>query len=374
MNTTNKNIRYNYYNIECVNIVNQIDDTTMLRKLSSSFRGKENNPNIIYTKNNSNINYQATNIYLSNKNHIMSDKYDGEIVILHKPTTTSLKIYSCFPYKKSSSKSKDDGIDKLINSKSNTLSNLYQDFPISVEINKYINRNPFITEYKTVDNNGEQCIVLYFDNVINIVSDIDGKSLEPAPFIIPSNKPEVSILEDKLKSPSILMEGFHEALSIKKLKEKNSNNSDVIYKCEYLPVDTDDMVQVLQVPIGTPGYHYGVGKQVSGLFISTTIFIFAILLIFFISPMLYGLIESFFISKVFLENIIYIKSHTNIDINLLNLILILSITATTIILLIYGLSAIDVVAISIALFLPFFALISYVGITFFRKPIPINTA
>jgi hypothetical protein len=368
MNTKQENIRYNYYGIECANIVNYVDDTTVLRKLSSSFRGKVNNPNIIYSKNNSIINYQATDIYICGKNHVTSNKYDGEIVILHKPTTLSLKLYSCFPYVKSSPKSKEDGFDKLINSSSNSLSNLYQDFPISIEINKCINPNPSVTEYKTVDRNGEECVVLYFDNVINITSDLDGKILENAPFMIRTNKPEVSVLEDKLKSPSILMEGFHETM----IDDKKTDNSDVIYKCEYLPVDTEDMVQVLQVPIGTPAYHYDVGKQISGLFISTTVFMFAILLIFFVSPMLYGFIESLFISKIFLDNIVFIKFYTNIDVNLLNLILILSIIATTIILLIYGLIAGDVVAISISLFLPFFTLISYVGITFFRKPKIVN--
>jgi hypothetical protein len=350
--------------------VNYVDDTTLLRKLSSSFRGKVNNPNIIYNKNNSTINYQATDIHICGKNHVISNKYDGEIVILHKATTLSLKLYSCFPYMKSLSKPKEDGFDKLIKSNSNSLSNLYQDFPISIEINKCISPNPSVTEYKTVDKNGEQCIVLYFDNVINITSDLDGKSLENAPFIIQSDKPDVSVLEDKLKSPSILMEGFHETM----VDNKINDNADVIYKCEYLPVDTEDMVQVLQVPIGSPGYHYDVGKQVSGLFISTTVFIFAILLIFFVSPMLYGFIESLFISKMFLDNIGFIKSYTNIDVNLLNLILILIIIATTMILLIYGFIAGDVVAISISLFLPFFTLISYVGIIFFRKPKIANSA
>lgn len=397
MDTKKENIRYNYYGIECVSIVNSIDDTTNKRNISSSFRGKENNPNIIYSKKSLNIHYQATNIYLSNKSHVMN-KYDGEIVILHKPTTLSLKLYTCFPYMKSSKESKNIGIDDLINSESNSLSNLYQPFPVSIELNKCIKVNPTVVEYQTVDKHGEQCIVLYFDNVIKISSNLDGRTLQDAPFTIHPNKPDISIVEDKLKSPSILIEGFHETIDLsgtsqrisdgiksmqksaqeqielqsqnfqsKKVSKQNKDDSEVIYKCEYLPVDTDEMVQVLQVPIGTPSYHYGVGNQISGLFISTTIFIFSILLIFFISPILYGLLESLFISKTFLENIIYIKTHTNFDVNLLNLIIILSFVITTIFLLLYGFMYWDIVAISVALFLPFFALISYVGITFFRR-------
>jgi hypothetical protein len=566
MNTNQKNIRYNYYDIECINIINYVDEEKKLRKITSSFRGKENNPNIIYSKRNLNINYQATNVYLCASSRVTSNKYDGEIVILHKPTTLSLKLYTCFPY--ISNGPNRTGFDNLINSKSNSLSNKYQNFPVSIELNKYIQRNPSVIEYQTVDKNGEQCVVLYFDNVIRLNSNLDGKTLEDAPFMISASKPDIFILENKLKTSSILQEGFHEAFDFNKMMNSLENdfrkasttgsfnfsdipgsfrgkmvknedpdeaeaarvnkakveaeaarvnkaqveaeaarvnkaqveaeatrvnkaqveaeaarvnkaqveaeatrvnkakveaeaarvnkaaeekkaqivaeaarvnkaqvaaedtgvknakivaegasallgefsstmksyfgngllypneeggenvnyknealiakqgrnlipykvdNSDVIYKCEYLPVDTKDMVQVLQVPIGTPGYHYGVGQRISGLFISTTIFIFVILLIFFTSPILYGLIESLFVSKVFIDNIIYIKTHTNFDVNLLNLIMILSFIAVTIFLLIYGLTMGDIVAISVSLFLPFFALISYVGITFFRR-------
>ena len=43
MNTKQVSIRYNYYAIDCLNINNSINDTNSLRKISASFRGRENN-------------------------------------------------------------------------------------------------------------------------------------------------------------------------------------------------------------------------------------------------------------------------------------------------------------------------------------------
>jgi hypothetical protein len=167
------------------------------------------------------------------------------------------------------------------------------------------------------------------------------------------------------------MEGFHESLEnggMKKLTETVVNNdADVIYKCEYLPVDTDDMVQVLQVPIGSPGYGKEVGNKISGIFVSNTIFIFGVLVVFFVSPLFYGFIESLVKSDTFLLNINFFEKNLNMGVNLLNLILILIVSVITIILLIYGLVSSDGTAIAISIFLPFCALISYVGITFFRN-------
>lgn len=396
MNTKQENIRYNYYAIDCLNINNSINDTSSLKIISASFRGRENNPNIIYTKNNLKINYQATDIYINDKNHnIKNVQHDGEVVILHRPTTTSIKLYTCFPYVGSNVST---DIDNLIDSESHSLSNIYQDEPFSIEMNKYIVHNPQVREYETTDILGEKCIVIVFEHVIKIKHHLNGKTLEKGLFNVILEKPDVSTVEDKLKTPSVLMEGFHEGIrsredAMKKLSEmmpisdadvirgrdeemkkqemkklsKNVGDPDVIYKCEYLPVDTEDMVQVLQVPIGSPGYGKGVGNKISGIFVSNTIFIFGVLVVFFVSPLFYGFIESLVKSDTFLENITFLEKYLNMGVNLLNLILILIVSVITIILLIYGLISSDGTAIAISIFLPFCALISYVGITFFRN-------
>ena len=147
----------------------------------------------------------------------------------------------------------------------------------------------------------------------------------------------------------------------------NNNDDEVIYKCEYLPVDTDDKVQVLQVPLGSRGYNSLVGDEVSNVFVSNTIFICFVLLIFFIGPLLHGFLKSLVRSSTFLDNIKSIQTYLNIDINLLNLILVLLLVLLTLILLIYGLVVSDRTAISIAMFLPFFGLVSYIGIMFFKR-------
>jgi hypothetical protein len=371
MNTKKENIRYNYYAIDCLNIVNSINDTNSLKNISASFRGRVNNPNIIYTKNNLKTNYQATDIYVNGKNHnIKNVIHDGEIVILHRPTTTSVKLYTCFPYVSSNTIT---DIDNLIDSESHSLSKIYQDEPFSIEMNKYIEHNPQIREYETTDTLGEKCIVIVFEHVIKIKHHMNGKMLEKGLFNVILEKPDVSMVEDKLKTPSILMEGFHEGIknqedAMKKLSETvGVSDTDVIYKCEYLPVDTKDMVQVLQVPIGSPGYGKEVGNEISGIFVSNTIFIFGVLVVFFVSPLFYGLIESLVRSDTFLKNIPFMKKNLNMSVNLLNLLLVLIISGITIILLIHGLVSSDGTAIAISIFIPFCALISYVGITFFRN-------
>lgn len=442
MNTKSKNIHYNYYPIECTNVVNVVNNDTKLKRISSSFRGKINNPNIIYKKNNLQINYQATNFYINDRIHDMKEsQQDGEIVILHQPTTTAMKLYVCFPFIESSKTLKTD-IDKLIDSESNSLSKVYQDLPLSIEMNRYIRENPSVSEYQTIDMFGEQCLVIFFDCMIKINQHLEGNNLETALFRVSLEKPVVSVVEDKLKSPSILMEGFHESLMsarqmedsfrknkvdndrsrriettivdylrktpilsademLKKFKDEKSNekiseksneksnekidtnvvkmtsvmnnskvddnSSEVIYKCEYLPVDTDDMVQVLQVPVGSTGFNKGIENQVSGVFVSNTIFIFFVLAIFFISPLLYGFLESLLKSRAFLENLVFIKTHLNMDVNLLNLILISIVAILTTFLLIYGFSLNDGVAILFGIFVPFCAVISYIGIMFFKK-------
>ena len=50
MNTSHNGIRYNYHPIECTNIVSMVDKNKKYKKMSSSFMGKINNPNIIYKK------------------------------------------------------------------------------------------------------------------------------------------------------------------------------------------------------------------------------------------------------------------------------------------------------------------------------------
>ena len=60
------------------------------------------------------------------------------------------------------------------------------------------------------------------------------------------------------------------------------------------------------------------------------------------------------------------------DMNLLNLILISIVTVLTTVLLIYGFASNDGVAVLVGIFIPFCALISYVGITFFKRPAGVN--
>ena len=463
MNTSHNGIRYNYHPIECTNIVSMVDKNKKYKKMSSSFMGKINNPNIIYKKNNKIVNYQAVEIFLSSQNHNIEDTaYDGEIVVLHRPVTSDIRLYCCFPFTHSIDVEISTEVDAFLNYESSSTNMFYNENPIFLEMNKYIAKTPSVRDYMTVDKHGERCIVIVFEKVINIQTHSIMKYLKP-PFSSDNYHPSTSEIESKLRTSSIIVEGFKlekpkpisirkpKPISIPKVKvpklkpisglkktprqiqkspmkptsvqskrtpknvferresglegageggrnylslgfdagltdlfqnaqlrkeEKRKtpqkgtgvdSDDEVIYKCEYLPVDSDDKVQVLQVPVGSRGYNSLVGDEVSSVFISNTIFICFVLLIFFICPILHGFLKSLVKSSAFLENVKIIQTYLNIDINLFNLILLLLLVLLTMILLVYGLIASDRTAISIAMFIPFFGLVSYVGIIFFKN-------
>ena len=397
METQNEYIRYNYYPINCINIRNWNDKDDDDKKITT-YQGKINQPNLIYKEKNGSeiIHYQSKELRICNKIHKIDDKeeQDGEIMIIHNPTTSSLKLYVCFPFLYKENIPVTD-IDKVFFPITTTSE---KEEIITLEMNKYIHVLPKVRIYETYDTYGERCRVIVFEEIIYINHKINLSQSESMiqveemnnvfinyPFLSKTKNYQDSIvLEPKLRSSFFLFQKnaitstndssliFKEETtkSIKEGMEINDKD-EVIYSCEYLPIDSEDMVQVLQVPLGSPGYSNLVGSQVSNLFINHGIFMFIVILFFCVTPLCYN----FFYTKInesdvyriyFLERIDWsIFRGTNM--NVYNLILLFMVFILTLFLLIWGFGFGNATASSIGIFLPFSAFISYLGISFFYK-------
>ena len=384
MDTENEFIKYNYYSINCINIHN-VNETII-----ATYQGKLNEPNIMLKKGNEIINYQARELRFCKKIHDINENQDGEITIIHYPTTSSIKLYACFPFVSKNNDNVTD-IDEIFFADQ-------KEQAISLEMNKYINLLPKVRMYETYDIYGEKCRVLVFEQIIYIhhkmnftksssmikLEDMDKIYLN-YPFLAKAKSYQESILlESKLRSSSFLFgENGNNEKSNSLLFDENKRNplkegmetkkedDDVIYSCEYLPIDSEDMVQVLQVPIGSPGYSNLIGSQVSNLFINHGIFMFVVILFFFITPLLYN----FFYAKInesesyreyFLQRIDW-TIFRGINMNIYNIILLFLVFIITLFLLIWGFGFGNSTASSIGLFLPFSSFVGYLGISFFYK-------
>jgi membrane protein CcdC involved in cytochrome C biogenesis len=365
METENNNIRYNYYSIECLNIRRNENG------VMATYEGKINEPNIIYNDDeNMVINYQAKELFIYGKIHSISDiNQDGEIVIIHRSTTSGEKLYCCFPfvYKDNCIETE---IDTILLSKESSTSNVYNDKSIVLEMNKLIKTLPKIQNYEAINEYGERCRVFVFNTLVEISQKVNinqtRKIFENVNYkfdIMNKSFQNKIVLEDKLRTPLFLnKEGFE------------GKDDEVIYSCEYLPVDSEDMVQVLQVPIGSPGYSNLVGNEVSTLFLNNGILMFIVILLFCLAP----LFHSFIVTKIkemykannseeyMLIDIVFIKDTIEQKVNPFNLILISIVVLLTIILLIIGSKTNNSTASSIAIFLPFCGYVGYLGIIYFQ--------
>ena len=99
MDTYIDRIKYNYYPIECTNSRNIKRKNP---KIITTYQGKINQPNIIYANKYKETTYQATELFVYGKIHDIystnKNIQDGEIVILHHPITSDIKLYCCFPF------------------------------------------------------------------------------------------------------------------------------------------------------------------------------------------------------------------------------------------------------------------------------------
>ena len=355
MDTMNSRVKYNYYSIECTNV------RKMSKSIRSNYQGRINDPNIIYRNGNTSINYQATELRIYSNIHNIKEE-EGEIVILHRPTTLGIKMYCCFPfaYKENCGATEIDAI--ILSKTSPEEMGYYQE--LSLEMNKYIIDSPSIRIYETIDKIGDNCVVVVFESLISISQKL---KLERDTFLGGKkggvDKMDLTETEDKLRTSSYVFKDMHN-----KKEGFEGHGEEVIYSCEYLPVDSEDMVQVLQVPIGSPGYSTLVSSQVSNLFLNNGIFMLIVIIWFCVSPIMYNIfINKMTPQSILLKNIEWIDNIVGkgTNINLLNLLLLLSICLASIILIIIGIAYENSTSATIGMFLPFLGFISYLAISYF---------
>jgi len=189
------NIILNYPNIEIIN------PNLALGKIESTFNGKPNEPNVIYSNTGTPQKYKATNLYIYGKLHNIKDlNYNGELIIKNTSLTNNNIIYTIFLLK--TAYIPRNTLDTLISSvnKQDTSYN-------SLDINNLINNNNNYIVY--FDNSTK---VIINTNVINIKTDLSSYATRIALFN--ANPANYSIV-------------------------KPSSNDDEYVNCESLPIDSE---------------------------------------------------------------------------------------------------------------------------------------
>jgi hypothetical protein len=316
--------------------------------------GQPNKPNITrIDKHGIHTLYQTNQLTLVNAIHQIPNS-DGEILIFHKSLTSSNLLLCYFPFVYDEHCDETD-IDKLINYQTNAqfYTNVY------IDMGKHTVHSTIVQEYTSFDKQGQECHVLVFNEVIKIATNISQELQTPSSEIL-----NIQSLEKKLNTPANITRKIntttntvHEGMTIK-------DDENVIYSCEYLPVDSDDTIQVLQLPINENSIiNPVVDAKVSTVFIYNSIIIFCLIKIFLISPVLYEFIthtiEKTSYHTFLLDRLQYI---TSANVNVLGIILVSTLSFLSFVLLVYGFTFGKRVTTSIGMFIPFFTIFSYISI------------
>lgn len=353
--TLTPTIVYDYYPIECKLI------TSTKSQIESLYLGQRNRPNITcIDKNNIQTLYQANQISLVNAIHHIPNS-DGEILIVHKSLSSPKLLLCYFPFMYNEHSHETD-IDRWINYQ-NTVqfySNIY------IDMGTHTVHSTVVQEYQSFDKQGQECHVLVFNEVISIATNV------PKQFQLHAHSSEIlnlQSLEKKLNTPAkitrkqnsntrMIQEGLISEVS------KDPEDENVIYSCEYLPVDSDDTIQVLQLPINENSIiNPVVDAKMSNVFIYNSIIIFFLISVFIFSPSLYNFITHAInrtsYNTVLLDRIQFI---TSVNANILGITIITVLCLLSLFFLLYGLTFGNRITTSIGMFLPFFTIFSYISI------------
>lgn len=252
-------IKYDYYSISLPHITGESNKNI----ITAVYQGRLNQPNISYNSSKMGlINYQAVELFISKGQHMYPQEttHDSELIILHRPTTNAPKLYSCFLLKQNSmvASTEIDDIIKHIN----TPPTVYKQ-EISLCMNTQIKKDqdgetPKMDIYEKKDKDGEPCIFVVFQDIIQISSEIDKKESK-------------SIFEN--------------------FTEKMTDNDDYL-ECEYLPggIDTEE-VQVYEIPIGSKVYTNGITSDWVTM-VAMNLFVFmSASFAFFVYPLIYNFLK-----------------------------------------------------------------------------------
>jgi hypothetical protein len=351
-------IIYDYYPIECKL------STNTSSSIETMYLGQPNRPNIVYIdQQKKKTLYHTDHLTLVKAIHNIPTS-DGEILISHKSLTSSKRLLCYFPFMYNPH-GKETDIDQWINS--STTIQFYTNIYIDMSTHIASTDSTIVQEYTSFDKQGQECHILVFNEIIHIATDIRKKIQQ-----LQSHSSEIlhlQSLEKKLNSPAniirkntIIQEGLTTS-------NKENEDDNVIYSCEYLPVDSDETIQVLQVPINQNSIIDPVmDTKISTVFIYNSIIIFCLIKTFLVSPVLYEFI-TFTIrgtpyNSFLLDALPYI---TSMKVTILGIIIISILTCLSLSLLLYGFIVGNRISTSIGMFLPFFTIFSYISINTTRR-------
>ena len=264
-------INYDYYSISLPHITEKSGSGLIEKNvISAVYQGRVNQPNIsfIHPKTGS-VNYQAVELFIS-KGQLMYPQettHDAELIILHRPTTNSPKLYSCFLLKYNSQVASTD-IDAIIKTAHITPSTVYNQ-ELTLCMNDYITKKGSLDIYEKNSYDGTPYIVVVFQDIIPIMG--DGDHL-PSIFSIFGGRSSSSPLREGLTDTTI----------------DTTDTIDNYFECEYLPGGIEDGdVQVYEIPIGSQVYTDGTTSDWVSLVAKNVIVFMAASIAFFLFPLAY---------------------------------------------------------------------------------------
>lgn len=273
-------VEYNYYSINATNITNITN--TVGKHLRASFRGRDNQPNIVLQRNYENTYYIAKKMYICGVSSLLHGEniHDAELVVEHidqmgNGVVYSVFLLSCNPRNAVSS------IDGLFQSTQTGLS--FTD-PISptipsgktmgLELNTLFQTKPSIHTYQ----NSKKENVFVFAELIPIRTNVKNIYTE---FFTKKNA-----LHAKKKRIQEGVENREESNNVETPAGITGTIGDgTVYECDYIDVDQETMIQVLQVPLD--GNPFGFMSQLNQSAL-TSVFIvsFALLSFIIVCPLL----------------------------------------------------------------------------------------
>jgi hypothetical protein len=300
-------ITYHYYTISCLNVQTSVD---MYGRnfISANYHGLLNHPNIQYSTRSVKIPayFQAAKLYIFGKLHdIPGLEHDGELIIEHNPVTSmNTKIYNVFLLKKSSANDLSfvgNSLNALLGSNAEYLE---MSSPVQLDMSEYIPvSGTSAMIYDTADAHKTECKVIINKAVIPVTKDLKTYSKTQRLFIADASlntyspNVELDIMNDGV-TDGMRGGGANGGVGVgvytKESFTVDKNNylvsegaSNDIFECDFLPVDSDDTVKTLQIPVDSKYINSSANQEFTDFVVNNILYFFLFIFALFISPMIY---------------------------------------------------------------------------------------
>lgn len=249
---------FTYYPTPCTFTRKDKDDTGS-PYLTALFSGTPNTPNIVIPAmaGRSAAHYQSERLYITGPVYSAGD---GELTIIHAPTTTRADIAVSIFTLRTVVDTKPGEIDAILS---------MDDITPELDLSPYIEANVGARKQTGILADGRECILWIHPREIKISKDISGFS-KTALF---TKTPTVRNIADTNTS---IIEGME----------------DPVYECENLPMDSTDNVQVYEIPINSDLIAQGKMGEATAAILQVLIFMMVSVILFLATPTMYGVIRN----------------------------------------------------------------------------------